>query len=265
MGPVSEKEWADIIGLCRKVFPNARVCLSSILPAKGRHTFNNSILPSNRNLEAACRRLDAVFVDNSSSFTASSGAPRLALYSDHIHPSAKGIAKLAINIKYADTPNLKEDRRSSDDAHQAKNHDQDNRDLSRRKQPPHRHSNEDTGALSIPNHHSHSYPPPPPPPPSSHHYPSLIPTRTPVNLPPPFTYPPTQSTRESVGQLAHAVTTPTQPIWQYASSAIAPPIRPCPQIRPTSHQQFAVPPPGHPPVSNCRTCRHSSVQMQFSC
>ena len=102
-GPVSEAAWSDLIAMCRKVFPQASLRLSSIIPARGRNNLNNAIVPSNRHLQTACSEAGVEFVDNQSTFTAESGAPRLSLYKDIIHPSAKGTARLAANLRYTDS------------------------------------------------------------------------------------------------------------------------------------------------------------------
>ena len=43
-GPVSETGWSDFIAMCLKVFPQASLRLSSIIPARGRHNLNNAIV-----------------------------------------------------------------------------------------------------------------------------------------------------------------------------------------------------------------------------
>ena len=101
-GLVSEAAWSDLIAMCRKLFSQASLRLSSIMPARGRNNLNNAIVPSNRHLQTACSEAGVEFVDNQSTFTAESGAPRLSLYKD-IHPSAKGTARLAANLRYTDS------------------------------------------------------------------------------------------------------------------------------------------------------------------
>ncbi|KAL8622375.1 hypothetical protein ACOMHN_041703 [Nucella lapillus] len=51
------------------------------------------------NLHKACQLLDVAIIDNTSSFVAPSGAPRLALYRGPFHPSVQGTAKLAVSMK----------------------------------------------------------------------------------------------------------------------------------------------------------------------
>lgn len=98
-GPVTVEMWTDLIHLCHKVFPNAHLAFSSLVPAKGMHHLNNIIFPTNRNLKKACSDVDTNFIDQASSFTAISGAPKLSMYKDSTHPSFKGTAQLASNIK----------------------------------------------------------------------------------------------------------------------------------------------------------------------
>ena len=77
--------------LCRKVFPQASV-------SSGGHNLINAIVPSIPHLESACSETGVEFIDKLNTFIAGSGAPRLLLYKDIIHPSAKGIARLAANL-----------------------------------------------------------------------------------------------------------------------------------------------------------------------
>ena len=84
------------------MFPAASLIVSSIIPARGRHLMNPAILSSNRNLHSVCDALKITFVDNTSTFVAKSNAapPSPDLYEDPLHPSRKGMLKLARNIKY---------------------------------------------------------------------------------------------------------------------------------------------------------------------
>ncbi|KAL8593478.1 hypothetical protein ACOMHN_041098 [Nucella lapillus] len=98
-GAVTEKEWVDIIKQCLTAFPRSSLNMSTIIPARGRHHFNNAIFPSNRNLRAACLHQNVTFIDNTSTFSTSSGAPRLALYLNITHPSDRGTSRLANNFQ----------------------------------------------------------------------------------------------------------------------------------------------------------------------
>ena len=67
-GPITVTAWGDLITKCTTAY---------------------------RNLAKVCKDRDIKFIDNDKIFTAKSGAPRLDLYWDAIHPSAKGTAQLA--------------------------------------------------------------------------------------------------------------------------------------------------------------------------
>ena len=115
-GAVTTEEWLDLVAGCRKTFPRASLRLSSIIPARGRHNLNNAITPSNNNLHTACRRVGVMVIDNKSSFTAKTGAPRLAMYSetDPRHPSRQGAIKLALNFKYAGSDRANNDNNNNE-------------------------------------------------------------------------------------------------------------------------------------------------------
>ena len=98
-GPVTVDMWTDLIHLCHRVFPHADLGFSSVVPARGTQHINNAIFPTNRNLKKACVDCDITFIDNTHSFTALSGAPKQSMYRDVTHPSLKGTAQLASNIK----------------------------------------------------------------------------------------------------------------------------------------------------------------------
>ena len=97
-GQISQNNWYELIALLKKVYPNASLSFSSIIPAKGRHSLNNSIALSNRNLFKVCQDTRVTYIDNEHTFTAPSGAPRLVLYQDLTHPSTQGTVRLAGNL-----------------------------------------------------------------------------------------------------------------------------------------------------------------------
>ena len=102
-GEVTSRIWDQIVDGCGQVFPLARIQISSIIPARGRLPMNSSISFSNSNLFHVCKRRGVVYIDNTSVFLTSRGAPRKSLYrlkpGDLIHPSKDGILALAANIK----------------------------------------------------------------------------------------------------------------------------------------------------------------------
>ena len=97
-GHISQNNWYKLIALVKKVFPNASLSFSSIIPAKGRHSLNNLIALSNRNLFKVCQDTCVMYINNEHTFTAPSGAPHLVLYQDLTHPSKQGMVRLAGNL-----------------------------------------------------------------------------------------------------------------------------------------------------------------------
>nr|KAG5687396.1 hypothetical protein BaRGS_021609 [Batillaria attramentaria] len=116
-GEVTSLSWDEIIGSCRRVFPNARLHASSIIPAKGRQNINRPIASSNANLHHVCQRRGVVFIDNRSTFVAESGAPRKALYrqdsGDFIHLSIRATALMMDNCSSNDSNNSSSSNSSS--------------------------------------------------------------------------------------------------------------------------------------------------------
>ena len=102
-GEVTSRTWNQILDVCRQVFPLARIQMSSIIPARGKLPINESISFSNGNLYHVCKREGVTFIDNTSVFLTSKGAPRKALYrlkpGDFVHPSNDGLLALVANIK----------------------------------------------------------------------------------------------------------------------------------------------------------------------
>ena len=87
---VTSQQWKTLLLNCQHVFPSAKIKASGIVPARGRHTASTAIRHSNTNLQAVCRDMGVMFVDHTPNFTAPSGAPKMALYKDAIHPNKKG-------------------------------------------------------------------------------------------------------------------------------------------------------------------------------
>ena len=100
-GPISQQEWTALTTRLRKVFPCATLYMSSLVPPRGRHTIRQSACDSHNALLAACQQKKAVFVKNSDSFMAVSGAPKQIMYKDKFHPSDQGARALETNIKNA--------------------------------------------------------------------------------------------------------------------------------------------------------------------
>ena len=176
-GQISQNNWYELIALLKKVFPNASLSFSSVIPAKGRHSLNNANAPSNRNLFKVCQDTHVTYIDNEHTFTAPSDAPRLVLYQDLTHPSKQRTVRLAGNL--AQSFGIWE--------HDNISQNQQNGANSQRK----RYGNETgqfSGGFEHDNEHTRfRYPPPAagncPPPSSSHHFPPLPPLKQNVPLP----------------------------------------------------------------------------------
>lgn len=95
---ISTEQWKELLSTCQSVFPAAAIHTSSIIPGYGRHPCNPAIYKSNKNLKQACDSIGATYTDHTSVFTTPKGAPRVALYADHIHPTKKGTARFAENL-----------------------------------------------------------------------------------------------------------------------------------------------------------------------
>ncbi|KAK7487827.1 hypothetical protein BaRGS_00020874 [Batillaria attramentaria] len=94
--------WKKLIVECRTTFPNGRILLSSVVPAFGRNTLNQTIAPSNTALRTVCKSEKVILVDHFHTFITETGAPRKALYRDAIHPSILGVERLVCNLLAAD-------------------------------------------------------------------------------------------------------------------------------------------------------------------
>ena len=96
---VTATAWKAFLHQCKKTFPHASLTASSIVPPKGQQGgIHKNASVSNTHLRAVCKQLRVRCVDHTPTFTAPSGAPKLALYKDPLHPSPKGTARLAENL-----------------------------------------------------------------------------------------------------------------------------------------------------------------------
>ncbi|KAK7481916.1 hypothetical protein BaRGS_00026824 [Batillaria attramentaria] len=101
-GPVTKQTWRlKLVRLLQRVFPEANLQMSSIVPPAGRHTLCRPAFTSNESLRASCEQARVPFVDHVPTFLTASGAPRQILYHDKIHPSDRVVRSLAWNIKNA--------------------------------------------------------------------------------------------------------------------------------------------------------------------
>ena len=101
---IAETTWRQLVRNFRRVFPQAQLTASAMVPPTGQHYLKGTVATSNTSLLKVCQGEDVRCVDHTSSFTAYSGAPKQDMYRDPLHPSAKGTGRLVCNIKYADRP-----------------------------------------------------------------------------------------------------------------------------------------------------------------
>ena len=101
------EQWTELILVCKDRFPNANITMSAIIPAKSNKELRDKISISNTSLNNACRLTNSKFVPNEKIFLTDKGAPRQALYRDMIHPSPKGVARLAEHLFGINKQNLK--------------------------------------------------------------------------------------------------------------------------------------------------------------
>ena len=95
--------WDKLISQCHRVFPDAHIQASTILPIKRPNcALGQTVTWSNANLAAVCKRRGAALIDNAEAF-APRGRPLLDLYREHrhdlVHPSHSGLIVLARNIR----------------------------------------------------------------------------------------------------------------------------------------------------------------------
>ena len=89
---IDKNTWISLINNISKVFVNAQIMMSSIVPPRGKG--KNCSIRSNISLQKACDHFDIEYIDNYHLFTVN-GNPRIALYKDHVHLNIKGKAILS--------------------------------------------------------------------------------------------------------------------------------------------------------------------------
>ena len=101
---ITVRQWQSLHKLMKRVFPEAEILCSTIVPTKGDHPLRKTVDVSNEALKQAAEGTDITVISNDSVFRAPSGAPRKALYRDRIHPNPLGTGRLACNIKNRGRP-----------------------------------------------------------------------------------------------------------------------------------------------------------------
>ena len=97
---ILEDHWSRLITQAKKIFPDAHITMSSMIPVGSRHKLHQVIMTSIDYLKTACSKLDVSFADNTSLFLSRSWAPRCDLLADPFHPNLQGSIKLSLNMRY---------------------------------------------------------------------------------------------------------------------------------------------------------------------
>lgn len=100
---VTGSRWLELKKWLRKVFPNARLAFSSILPPlRKSDSLCKTVVESNMHLAEMCESEGVDLIDNTCTFRTAKDLPKKALYHDNLHPSTPhGLAKLTMNIQAA--------------------------------------------------------------------------------------------------------------------------------------------------------------------
>jgi len=97
--------WTELYKLLRKVFPNAQLFFSSIVPPKSHGTpFFKTVHVSCVHLSEMCKKEKARLIDNADTFITTRGLPKKAMYYDNLHPSRQGTAIMTSSIRQAMCP-----------------------------------------------------------------------------------------------------------------------------------------------------------------
>lgn len=97
---VTASMWSQLLRLLNKVFPNAQLAISSIIPPITRYnSFYKTVSISNLHLKEACQTEKCAYISNASIFCTTRGLPKKAMYNDSISPSPRGAIAVAENIK----------------------------------------------------------------------------------------------------------------------------------------------------------------------
>ena len=97
---VLEDHWSRLITQAKKIFPDAHITMSSMIPVGSRHKLHQVIMTSIGYLKSACSKFDVSFADNTSLFLSRSLAPRCDFLTDPFHPNLQGSIKLSLSMRY---------------------------------------------------------------------------------------------------------------------------------------------------------------------
>ena len=90
---VSVDEWRHMLKALIRVFPQANIKMSSIIPPYGNHPLRHSASESTTSLHHACKSEKVGFIDNTPGFLTKSGAPKRSMYKGGLT-----ISRLAIRV-----------------------------------------------------------------------------------------------------------------------------------------------------------------------
>ena len=97
---ISKSCWKRMIKLISSKFPNANICMSTILPHKEKHaTINKCTDDSNDNLENVCFEMDIAMINNDKIFFTTANTVKTGWFRDNIHPNKRGTSGLAVLFK----------------------------------------------------------------------------------------------------------------------------------------------------------------------
>ena len=122
--PIDDNKWDHLIKLMKRTFPSAKMIMSSIIPnANDDPQLETNIDTSNFHLHSVCHNHGVATINNTPTFTFGFQNPNLTMYYDRIHPSRKGTAALARNIKQSlasqrESKTRMEKRKQDSTAHQ---------------------------------------------------------------------------------------------------------------------------------------------------
>lgn len=99
---VTVAQWNELYKLSKKIFPNAFLHFSSILPPKAISSpLAKTVAESNVHLNTMCSREGCDFINNIDSFATNRGLPKKAAYQDNVHPSRVGTGRLGSTFRRA--------------------------------------------------------------------------------------------------------------------------------------------------------------------
>ena len=97
---VKKSHWDKIIRYTQKVFPNAHLIMSTIIPVGSKDCLYDLVLDSIENLKVVANYYNVTVIDHTDIFLTRSNAPILELFRKRLHPNLSGTIRMALNLKY---------------------------------------------------------------------------------------------------------------------------------------------------------------------